>query len=78
MNEVFPYNSDFVEKLGFAEGILSSLRSHALAVTLSRFAGGESLPLPRSKGGAFPFLLTCDGTPPLPLTSLRDKRIPYN
>jgi len=26
-------------------------------------AGGEYLPLPRSKGGAFPFLLTSMGTP---------------
>jgi len=29
-------------------------------VTLSGFAGGEYLPLPHSKGGAFPFLLTLD------------------
>ena len=27
------------------------------------FAVGEYLPLPRSKGGAFPFLLTSMGTP---------------
>ncbi|UCH01055.1 MAG: hypothetical protein JSU78_03655, partial [Deltaproteobacteria bacterium] len=30
------------------------------------FAGGEYLPLPRSKGGAFPFLLTSMGAPLLP------------
>jgi hypothetical protein len=47
----------------FSNGILLSLRSHALAVTLSGFAGGETLPFPRSKGGAFPFLLTVDGCP---------------
>jgi len=34
-----------------------SLRFSASAVTLSGLAGGEYLPLPRSKGGAFPFLL---------------------
>jgi len=32
-------------------------------VTLSGFAGGEYLPLPASKGLAFPFLLTLDGYP---------------
>jgi hypothetical protein len=32
-------------------------------VTLSGFAGGEFLPLPGSKGRAFPFLLTLDGSP---------------
>jgi len=30
-------------------------------VTLSGLAGGEYLPLPASKGLAFPFLLTLDG-----------------
>ena len=40
-----------------------SLCSHALAVTLPGFAGEEFLPLPRSKGGAFPFLLTLGGCP---------------
>ena len=33
-------------------------RFTASAVTLFRFAGGEFLPLPASKGLAFPFLLT--------------------
>jgi len=40
-----------------------SLRSDALAVTLPGFAGEEYLPFPRSKGGAFPFLLTLGGCP---------------
>ena len=40
-----------------------SLCSDALAVTLPGFAGEECLPLPRSKGGAFPFLLTLGGCP---------------
>jgi len=48
-----------------------SLCSDALAVTLPGFAGEECLPLPRSKGGAFPFLLTLEGAPPLPQKSLR-------
>jgi hypothetical protein len=48
-----------------------SLCSDALAVTLPGFAGEECLPLPRSKGGAFPFLLTLGGAPPLPRMSLR-------
>jgi len=38
-----------------------SLCSDALAVTLPWFAGKECLPLPRSKGGVFPFLLTLGG-----------------
>jgi hypothetical protein len=40
-----------------------SLCSDALAVTLPGFAGEECLPLPRSKGGAFPFLLTLGRCP---------------
>ncbi len=40
-----------------------SLRSYALALTPSELAGGESLPLPGSKGRAFPFLLALDGCP---------------
>jgi hypothetical protein len=52
-----------------------SLRSHALAVTLPGFAGEECLPLPRPKGGAFPFLLTLGGAPPLPRMSLRDNGV---
>ena len=42
---------------------LLSLRFQGFAVTLSGFARGEYLPLPRSKGGAFPSLLTLDGSP---------------
>jgi len=38
-------------------------RSNAPAVILWGFAGGEFLPLPGSKGRAFPFLLTLDGSP---------------
>jgi len=40
-----------------------SPRFRAFAVTLPVFADGEYLPLPRSKGGAFPFLLTIGGYP---------------
>jgi hypothetical protein len=47
-------------------GATGSLRSQAHAVTLSAFAGGEFLPLPHSKGAAFPFLLILEGSPPLP------------
>ena len=45
-----------------------AFRSDALEVTLSGFAGGETLPLPRSEGGAFPFRsaeLTTKPAPPL-------------
>jgi hypothetical protein len=35
-------------------------------VTLPGFAGGEYLPLPASKGPAFPFLLTLGGYPTFP------------
>jgi len=50
----------------FSSGSLLSLRSQAHAVTQSGFAGGEFLPLPRSKGAAFPCLLILEGAPPLP------------
>jgi len=40
--------------------------SPAFEVTLSGLAGGEYLPLPASKGLAFPFLLTLDGYPTSP------------
>jgi hypothetical protein len=42
------------------------LRFKASAVTLSGSQAGNVLPLPRSKGGAFPFLLTSMGAPLLP------------
>ena len=45
-------------------------RSDAPAVALLGFAGGEFLPLRRSKGAAFPFLLTLDGPPLLPRVAL--------
>jgi hypothetical protein len=42
-------------------------------VTLSGLAGGHYLPLPASKGLAFPFLLTLHGyTPPLQQFTLKD------
>jgi hypothetical protein len=43
-----------------------SLRFSASGVILSGFAGGEYLPLPASKGPAFPVLLTLDGYPTPP------------
>jgi len=43
-----------------------SLRFSASEVTLSGLTGGECLPLPASKGPAFPFLLTLDGCPTSP------------
>ncbi len=57
------------------ERTLISLRSLALALTLAGFTGGEYLPLPRSEGGVFPFLLALEGSPPLPQTSLRDMSV---
>jgi len=47
------------------------LRFNGSKVTLSGFAGGEYLPLPASKGPAFPFLLTLEGYPTSPPDSLR-------
>ena len=52
---------------------LLSPRFRAFAVTLSGFADGEYLPLPRSKGGAFPFLLTFGGCPTAPSNFARGK-----
>ncbi len=37
---------------------------------------GNPLPLPRSGGGAFPFLLTVDGSPIAPAKPLWDKGLP--
>ncbi len=65
----------FQENLEYFDGTPISLRSLALALTLSDLAGGEYLPLPRSKGGVFPFLLALDGSPTLPQASLRDMRV---
>ncbi len=42
---------------------LVSLRSLALALTLLGLTVGEFLPLPRSEGGVFSFLLALDGSP---------------
>jgi hypothetical protein len=51
--------------LSFEENPLF-LRFKASAVTLSGSQVGEYLPLPRSKGEAFPILLTSVGAPLLP------------
>ena len=45
-------------------------------VTLSGFAGGEYLPLPASKGLAFPFLLTLEGCPTSSANYAQEQRIP--
>ena len=62
-----------------------SLRFSTSEVTLSGFAGGEYLPLPTSKGLAFPFLLTLDGYPTSPANfahgqrcSLETQETPHN
>jgi len=52
-----------------------SPRFKAFAVTLSRFAGGEYLPFPRSKGGAFPFLLNLGGYPTAPSNFARGQGV---
>jgi len=52
-----------------------SPRFRASRVTLSGLAGGESLPLPASKGPAFPFLLALDGYPTPSAISLIDKAV---
>jgi hypothetical protein len=51
-----------------------SLRFSAYGVTLSGLAGGEYLPLPASKGPAFPFLLTLDGYPTPPADFAQGQR----
>jgi len=43
-------------------------------VTLSGLTGGEYLPLPASKGLAFPFLLTLDGYPTSPAIYTQGQR----
>jgi len=43
-------------------------------VTLSGLPGGEYLPLPASKGLAFPFLLTLDGYPTSPAIYAQGQR----
>lgn len=52
--------------------------SHALAVTLPGFAGGEFLPLPASEGRVFPFLLSPVGSPAGSTTSLKGKTLFQN
>jgi hypothetical protein len=51
-----------------------SFRFPAFEVTLSGLAGGEYLPLPASKGLAFPFLLTLDGYPTSPAMYAQGQR----
>jgi hypothetical protein len=51
-----------------------SLRFNASEVTLLGFADGEYLPLPASKGPAFPFLLTLDGSPTSPADYAQGQR----
>jgi hypothetical protein len=57
---------------------LLSLRFSAFEVTLSGVAGGEYLPLPRSKAlrwRGFPLLLTLGGAPLLPQISLMNNSV---
>ncbi len=56
--------------------ILLFLRFNTSKVTLSGFAGGEYLPLPASKGPAFPFLLTLDGYPTSPADYAQKQQYP--
>jgi len=46
-------------------------------VTLSGFAGGEYLPLPASKGLAFPSLLTLEGCPISPADYAQGQRYSF-
>jgi hypothetical protein len=52
-----------------------SPRFRAFALTLPVFANGECLPLPRSKDGAFPFLLTLGGYPTAPSNFARGQGV---
>ena len=60
----------------FHEWTPLSLRFSACEVTLSGLAGGEYLPLPASKGPAFPFLLALDGYPTSPADFAHGQRCP--
>jgi hypothetical protein len=64
--EIFLQYIEFIEYFTSGKRTPLSLRFSPSEVTLSRFAGGEYLPLPASKGPAFPFLLTLDGDPTSP------------
>jgi hypothetical protein len=63
---------DFFESVDFSSEFMCCEwnplfpRFKASAVTLSGSQVGNALPLPRSKGGVFPFLLTSMGAPLLP------------
>jgi hypothetical protein len=54
---------------------LLSLRFSDFEVTLSEVAGGEYLPLPRSKGGAFPSCSPSVGAPLLSQISLMNNGV---
>ena len=62
---------EFPEFVGGKAGIPSLSASE---VTLSGLAGGEYLPLPVSKGPAFPSLLTLDGYPTSPADFVQEHR----
>ena len=59
-------------EISISGGTPSSLRFHASEVTLSGFAGGECLPLPASKGPAFPF-----PSAPLRTSSAHPRWVPH-
>ena len=64
-------NAEFPEFVGGKADIPSLSASE---VTLSGLAGGECLPLPVSKGPAFPFPLTLDGYPTSPADFAQEHR----
>ena len=76
LHPLFLRDTERVCILRSLEKTSSSLRSDAPKVTLSGFSGGESLPLRRSKGAAFPSLLTLEGAPLLPRVALRQGCLP--
>jgi hypothetical protein len=59
----FPRTTIGAENHSLYERTPLSPRFRASGVTLSGLAGGEYLPLPASKGPAFPFLFALDGYP---------------
>jgi hypothetical protein len=60
----------------FACWNLSLLCCTASVATHLWLAGGESFPLPASKGRVFPFLLAEMGTPLLPASVAQERKIP--
>ena len=73
-NKHFYVISWFYREKIFREVTPLLLRFNAYKVTLSGFTGGEYLPLPASKGPAFPFLLTLDGYPTSPADCVQKQR----